>query len=310
MEPLGHWLRSHREAKPLSQEALATATKIPLRHIQAIEENLFDHLPHPVSAKGFLRLYARAVGLDEVRVIQRFEEAYTPVPPQADDGDRPSRPGSYIQTAGTGKLFSIWRVAGATGAVVALIVVGVIVTGRLNLGDLFSTAPEQVASPPALSESPTVVDVLEEMALSTPIPIVLEASPPAVTAEGEMAVDGVESLPPDQPTASVAATPAVDAVVPVARPLLLAIEAKEGTWVRVVIDGKETWDVMLKPKEKIEWQAKEMFLLTVGNAGGVSVHFDGKEMGRLGPSGKVVRDLRLTRKLSRPFSLISSFRPA
>jgi len=305
METLGQWLRSHREGKHLSQETLATGTRIPLRHIQAIEESLFDHLPNPVSAKGFLRLYARAVGLDEAKVLQRFEAAYTPSPPKDDTGKGLNGSAIYIQSTTTGSLFSPWRVAGATGAVVLLIAGGAILTGRLDLGEFFSTSSERAASPPTLQESPRVAEeALEGVAVSTP-PIVLETSP-AVTEGSE-----VDTPPSNEHLASpVATTLAPDAALPNVRPLLLAIEAKEGTWVRVVIDGKKTWDVMLKPKEKIEWQAKEAFLLTVGNAGGVSVRFDGKELGRLGPTGKVVRDLRLARKVSRPFSVVSSFRPA
>jgi len=301
METLGQWLRSHREGKQLSQEALATGTRIPLRHIRAIEENLFDQLPHPVSAKGFLRLYARAVGLDEARVLQRFEEVYTPPPPKEGDG-KLSNPTSYIQATVAKNLFSLWRVAGATGVVVIAMVSGAILTGRLDLGGVFFSSPEQGVSTPTRDDLPRVV---EEVLVSSPTPVVSEAFP-VDTTEGE-----VEALQSNQvPAASVTTTLVPDASSQTARPLLLAIEAREGTWVRVVIDGKETWDVMLKAKEKIEWQAQEAFLLTVGNAGGVSVRFDGEELGRLGPSGKVVRDLRLARKVSRPFFFVSSSRPA
>ena len=74
------------------------------------------------------------------------------------------------------------------------------------------------------------------------------------------------------------------------------------------VDGKETWDVLLKPQEKLEWQAEGEFLLTVGNAGGVQVRFDGKDLGALGPRGKVVRDLRLARKVSGHASSLSAAR--
>jgi len=300
METLGQWLRSHREGKPLSQEALATATRIPLAHIRAIEENRFDQLPHLVSAKGFLRLYARAVGLDEAKVIQRFEEVYTP-PAQKENDGRPSNLTSYIQATETESLFSLWRVAGATGVVVMLLAGGAVLTGRLDLDGIFSSQRNE-ASPPTRDELPVRV---EEAVMSAPTPVVLE-TPSAMRVEGT-----VESSPFDRrPATPVATASTVDASLPTDRPLVLAIEAREKTWVRVVIDGKETWDVMLKASEKIAWQAQEVFLLTIGNAGGVAVHFDGEELERLGPSGKVVRNLRLARKVSRPFFDVSSFRPA
>lgn len=61
----GEKLRRQRELRGLSLEAISTTTKIGTRMLRAIEDEHFDQLPGGVFNKGFVRAYARQVGLDE-----------------------------------------------------------------------------------------------------------------------------------------------------------------------------------------------------------------------------------------------------
>jgi cytoskeleton protein RodZ len=74
---------------------------------------------------------------------------------------------------------------------------------------------------------------------------------------------------------------------------LLRVQAKETTWIHVIIDGEQEKDVLLQPGEKVEWSAQKGFVLTLGNAGGSELTFNGKDLPPLGASGQVIRDLRL-----------------
>ncbi len=67
---VGVALRAAREAKGLSLADVATRTRIPLRHLTAIEQADYTSLPSPTYAVGFAKGYARAVGADEVAVAQ------------------------------------------------------------------------------------------------------------------------------------------------------------------------------------------------------------------------------------------------
>lgn len=67
---VGARLRHKREALGLSREDLVELTKIPERHLLAIEQDDFAALPARAYATGFARNYARAVGLDEAAVAQ------------------------------------------------------------------------------------------------------------------------------------------------------------------------------------------------------------------------------------------------
>src|SRR4051812_167442 len=74
MESIGAFLRREREIRQVSLEELVQITRVPLRMLQRIEEDRFDELPGEVFARGFLRSYARALGLDCNDVLARFGE--------------------------------------------------------------------------------------------------------------------------------------------------------------------------------------------------------------------------------------------
>lgn len=66
----GMVLREAREAKGLTLAEVATRTRIPQRHLEAIERSDYASLPSTTYATGFAKAYARAVGADEVAIAQ------------------------------------------------------------------------------------------------------------------------------------------------------------------------------------------------------------------------------------------------
>lgn len=69
----------------------------------------------------------------------------------------------------------------------------------------------------------------------------------------------------------------------------LMITCKERTWVSVVIDDTEKKEFMLNAQEMIILNAKDMFDLLIGNAGGVKLILNGKDTEFTGKSGEVKR---------------------
>lgn len=67
---VGDRLRIAREAEGLSLPDIAQRTRIPLRHLEAIEASNYVTLPSITYAMGFTRAYARAVGADEVAIAR------------------------------------------------------------------------------------------------------------------------------------------------------------------------------------------------------------------------------------------------
>jgi len=72
-EELGHIFKQEREKRGLSIKEVMEVTKISRRNIIALEEGNSEDLPHPVYAKGFVRSYARFLGLDGDELARAFD---------------------------------------------------------------------------------------------------------------------------------------------------------------------------------------------------------------------------------------------
>jgi len=70
MQSVGSRLRDARETRGLSLEDIAQITKISRSHLDAIENDNFQVLPAPAFARGFVRSYASAVGLDPNEMVR------------------------------------------------------------------------------------------------------------------------------------------------------------------------------------------------------------------------------------------------
>jgi cytoskeletal protein RodZ len=92
MDSVGQILRQRREAKNMSIEEIARATRVPMSSVERIESDQFDELPGEVFVRGFLKSYARAVNLDPDEILARYTASrriawVTPLPIAS-----PSRP--------------------------------------------------------------------------------------------------------------------------------------------------------------------------------------------------------------------------
>lgn len=72
---LSLWLRAGRANKGLSLEDVAKITKIQQRILERLEAGKLEGLPAEVFVRGFVRSYARCVGLDETEALQRYSTA-------------------------------------------------------------------------------------------------------------------------------------------------------------------------------------------------------------------------------------------
>ena len=72
----GHLLRQAREEHGLSQKEAARDLHLTSKVINAIEENDFELIPSFVFARGYIRSYARHVGLDGQALVAEFDAAY------------------------------------------------------------------------------------------------------------------------------------------------------------------------------------------------------------------------------------------
>ena len=71
----GERLRREREMRGVSLDEIAESTKIGTRLLKALEEEQFDLLPGGIFNKGFVRAYAKYLGMDEDQAVADYLQA-------------------------------------------------------------------------------------------------------------------------------------------------------------------------------------------------------------------------------------------
>ncbi len=320
MENLGEYLQQKREEQNISIEELVSLTRIPVRFIEAIETNRLDLLPNQVTAKGFLRSYAECVGVDHRRITEAFSEYATPSEPFSDSKAR-DKILSHVQVEKSNRLpFPRRIVLSVAGLVFALLtLVGLLSKKDKEINVLSSILPPKVSAPenpvlPEILETELVSEALpfpDPIAPETPLPSEDKTMPPEPEAASDEDEGKMDTLKPEDPETEVAMTAPTDlpdptevrdadpvedtsdlqglqADVEEVKEYVLSLEAMEASWVQVTIDDEDVREALLQPNDAVEWKASKKFRLTLGNAGGVRVQLDGRDLGPFGPSGQVV----------------------
>jgi len=111
-----------------------------------------------------------------------------------------------------------------------------------------------------------------------------------------------EAAPSPLPSASESPEDAENAIEPasaradsIARTggVKMVLEFEQDSWTQVYADGRSIFSGLIKKGTRREFEAREGFRLTLGNAGGVRVTVDGRALEPLGQAGQVVRNLPL-----------------
>lgn len=111
----GDYLREQREAREISLDQLSAKTRIQKKFLSALEKNQYEQLPGLVFVRGFIRLYAKELGLDPEQTLQKFEEYLReskPVLSGPKSGPIPQKP----------RLVPYLLIAGGTLAMIGLVV--------------------------------------------------------------------------------------------------------------------------------------------------------------------------------------------
>ncbi len=167
---LGSTLQNARERTGLSLSDIAARTRIPMKSLRAIEANDFAVVPAGIFLRGFIRSYAREVGVEPEAAIAEFramtEPAEEPAPtakeePPADDDVRSSSFDPELLTVSSGPGWGYALIAAA-------LLITVIGVNRYSA----AAPPEAPASAPASAPAPAI-------AVARPVPP--EAPEPAAT---------------------------------------------------------------------------------------------------------------------------------
>ncbi len=290
MSAVGSYLRNLRGQQGVSLEELARATRVLYRHLEALEADDLAALPAPVFTKGFIRAYCQVLGVAPDEALALYDPRSNEGRPAAPAPLPSPTPAPRVHTAaaepprtprGHGAVLVSFALLVVLG--VALFAFAVAFKSGQETG-VGQRSPVASAPPPSTEASPEPSPVVEPPAPSPPPP----AKPSMDTQSGG-------TPPPSVATPAVAASaPAIpQAAASPASSYRLVARTTETTWMRVRTEDGRTIEETIPANEVREWVSNYPFVLSIGNAGGVTLELNGRPIPRLGASGAVITRLVL-----------------
>ena len=277
---MGAELAGARERLGWTLPDIAAHLRIRQPYLAAIEQGRLDQLPGSAYAMGFVRTYAKALGLEPDAIARRFRAEMVEVSPRPELAFPAPVPERGVP-------------AGAVVMLGAMLAIGAYVGWYKASGDKPGAEPIR-----------PVPERLAELATPPPAPIPAPAPPAAATA-APPAMTPLPVVPPSSAAAAVAQTAVAPAPTPPATPApasqaalpegtRIVLRARTESWIQVRDrQGQVLFNRVLRTGETWPVPPKMALLLTTGNAGGTEILVDGAATAALGADGAVRRDLAL-----------------
>lgn len=295
IDELGHILREARETKGYTLREVQDKTRINSRFLEALEMGDFDRLPTPTHVRGFLRNYARFLGLEPEPLLERYELGQSQRPrkrqqPVIVDTTQPI--GSALQAPPENHPFfepvnmeveTAYQGVGSSsgGESILRIVIIIALLGALYLAG-------QNFLPLILGEESGTAEITESINEAVQNVLNRETPTPEATAtevEGPSSVlpTSRNDIPVGNPTPT-ATRPPLPATM---ETIDLEIIILERAWMEVTVDGSVLFTGIARPTDDpYEWTANDEVRINTGNAIGVSVTINNVPLGPLGGRGE------------------------
>jgi cytoskeleton protein RodZ len=271
---VGQILRQRREERGLGIEQAARQSRVPVRLVQALEADDYHLLPDALYLIRLLHEYANFLQLDASALDAEFRRAVR----------RPPRPSLAPPITRTGPEIP-WKQV--LWMVIAILVLTPLIFIALSLAskraqeraDRAASAESRIEEPRSPGEEPMAP---QDRLLGTVTPTTIhtaESLAEQVPASGGGASGAPSAGASDRSREAQRAGHH------------LVARAHEPTWLSVRSDREDRRQVLLQPGQEARFDAKTGFLVTIGNAGGVTFWLDGAPFPLAGRSGEVVRDL-------------------
>ncbi len=278
MESFGARLKREREQRKITLDEIAVSTKIGTRFLAAIEEDRFDQLPGGIFNKGFVRAYARHLGMDENQAIADFVAATEPVLPEPPPPDAPVLAALAERVPEAKK-----KSKGDDGVPwgIFAIVLLVLACGFALWG---FHSREKPAAPsievPGLQKPDSSASGDQKEA----------PHGAAKSAEPDPAAPTSQSLPPQPvPAAPEGASSTAATTIPGADAGLfhVLIKAREDSWVAITADGKQIVQDTLTASAQQSIAARDQIVIKTGNVGALEISFNGMKLASQGGNNQV-----------------------
>jgi cytoskeleton protein RodZ len=288
MGSFGDRLRREREQRGITLDDIALTTKIRAGLLQALEEEKFDRLPGGIFNKGFVRAYARHLGLDEDQAVADYLAASGEGPvrraAEGSTGARGEAAEPRIQLVGEEvdafpREGSPQGVRGLFAGLLVLVLVGAVAwfyyhrERRAESSSTPEPAAVSTANPP----------------VSTHAPAANPSTTSSATSDGNAAQSqtaGVQKpSPPTTPLESKSAPVGDQSSVP-AGAFAVRLKADEECWIQIAADGRSEEVTMDAGLDKTI-TAKNRVTVRAGNVGALEISFNGKKLPTQGDYGQV-----------------------
>jgi len=245
----GEILKKRREELGLSIKDVSSSLRIKPEYLSSIEEDQFEKLPIAVYTIGYIRCYAAHLHVDPEPILSIYS-GHLSYP----------QPAAVLPVSSSKKKVPFYQYL-ILLALLLLVVLTVFIATQQDNTD----RPVKALSVPA---QPMQVEKPQE------IPTVQENQPPVPLPQ---AVQEVPAMPIQPPVTTAAA--------PVHR---IEITAHEHAWLKITFPGGVSEEVLLNPGMVKTWTFPDTAVLKIGNAGGVKLGLDGRDIGTPGSKGQVM----------------------
>jgi len=269
VESLGARLKREREQRKMTLDEISTSTKIGTRFLIAIEDEQFDQLPGGIFNKGFIKAYARAVGVDEAEAVAYYELATGASQPEIQPDN------TLAVLAATPTAASIFPDEDSESGI-----------SRLPW-EWFAVGLLVIAFGLAIWGFHTRENPVHPVVTPTP-PSELNSAPALQTAEPAMPArqsqtDTSLSAPGSQTTAAVTAPEPPAA----AKTFLVQIQAQQDSWITITADGHQIMQDTLHASSEKSVEAHDQVVIKTGNAGALDISFNGRRLQQQGAPNQV-----------------------
>jgi cytoskeletal protein RodZ len=266
----GERLKKEREKRGMTLEDVSGATKISVRNLRALEQEKFDQMPGGIFNRGFVRAFAKHLGLDDDQVVADYREAAGESVPTLDAPEIPA-PGHTPE-----------KVAGppssppqeSSGQVPWAALIGLVVLGAIAVGFWSYHSHRKTSETSALAVEP----IPGGRPAEAPNPSPEAATPPGPRADANSAP--TSSSPPSPETQSPPAAVAGSGFD-------LALRAHDEVWLSSAVDGQPPSEAIMEDGQSITVHASDRAILKVGNAGALDVVFNGQRVPVRAAEGEV-----------------------
>jgi cytoskeleton protein RodZ len=277
----GEKLRREREKRSITLDQISQSTKIGTRMLQALEEDKFNQLPGGIFNKGFVRAYARHLGLDEDQAVADYLEASGEAPPVQPELPAEEPVHRIEASAATRQRQLPWGIFAAILLLVAL---------ALSIWSHRQKKHESTATPAPSGAQQSSDDHAVHTA-TAPQPA---ASSPSDQSPVSSSVSATVSSAAPVTPAKAPATTAVVMKTPSETPVLLApgefvvvVQARVDSWTAIQSDGRTVYSGILVAGDQRSVRGRKEVVVKAGNAGGIDLRFNGKKLGPQGEIGQV-----------------------